>query len=153
HRNKVPELPSRLERRPFRHASHLAASPDAKACLECHPRAKSAANAAELAADTRTYSLTGCAKCHLGSAVKEIEGAAATARRVVAFPHAPHVAKAACTECHSLASDGVDELTKPKAESCEQCHDHQAATQGPTVERVFDDQVRSCKKCHDLVAP
>jgi hypothetical protein len=153
HRNKVPELPSRLERRPFRHASHLPAAPDAKSCLECHPLAVTAKNAAELAGDARTYTLGTCAKCHLGSAVKEVEGGAEPApRAVVAFPHAPHVAKAACTVCHEVAVDGAGVLTVPKAATCEQCHDHKAATDGPTTERLFDDQVRSCAKCHDLVA-
>lgn len=153
HRAKVRELPSRLERRPFRHATHLGPQPTPQDCLGCHPSAKDATSAAALASELRTYTLAGCKNCHLGSTVKEVEVAGEVApRTVVAFPHAPHVQKAACSECHELAGDGGDITTKAKANSCEQCHDHVAATAGPTTERLFGDEVKSCAKCHHVDA-
>lgn len=149
HRAKVAELPSRLERRPFRHQSHLAANADAAACRECHPRAGDALDASSLAlADGRTYTLDSCSKCHLGSRVREVGDVAAAPREVVAFPHGPHAAKAACNACHDLAGDGADVTTKTDALSCVRCHDHKAATEGPATERLFDGEVQSCARCH-----
>ena len=150
HRARVPELSSRLLQKAFRHDVHLAAAPTAADCLACHPRAGTAADSPSLAADFRTYDLAVCSKCHWGGAVTEttIEAVAPPARTVVAFPHGPHVTagKQACSECHTLASDGRDFATKPAAADCTQCHDHQEG--GPRTEGLFGAPVGSCAKCH-----
>lgn len=156
HRAAVPELPSRLERRPFRHATHVPADWEAKDCTSCHPLASTAMDSAALSQDFRTYSLTGCVTCHVGAGVREIAVDTPAAvppppqpRQVVAFPHGPHVAKGKkCNECHELAADGVDALTKLQAKDCSQCHDHKLETEGPKTEVVFGDEVGSCVKCH-----
>lgn len=149
HRARVPELPSRIERRPFRHDTHLPAQPSAQDCQQCHPTAANAADAAALGgADGRTYSLQSCAQCHWGGPVQEIDLPAVAPRRaVVAFPHGPHLAAgAACADCHEPAPGGRDYATKPQALDCTQCHDHKAG--GPKTERLFDDEVKSCVHCH-----
>ncbi len=151
HRARVPELPSRLQRRAFRHASHLPADPSPADCAKCHDRVERSATAQTLAGDDRrTYSLAGCTSCHLGSAVVEVDAddVPPVAREVVRFPHAPHVGKASCTQCHELAGDGADVLTKASASACTECHDHRRATEGPLTERVFDGEVESCARCH-----
>lgn len=151
HRARVPELPSRLERRAFRHATHLPAAATEQDCRGCHPLAVTAADAVALGGgDFRTYTLAGCATCHLGSTVQEVDGPAPAPREVVAFPHGPHTkAGAKCTDCHELAGDGADVTTKAKALACNQCHDHQAG--GPQAERLFGEPVKSCAACHDEV--
>jgi hypothetical protein len=150
HRARVPELPSRLEKRPFRHATHLPPQPTEQDCRGCHPRAESTATAAALGGDDfRTYTLAGCKTCHLGSEVTEVAGDAPAPRDVVAFPHGPHVAAGAkCTDCHELAADGCDVTTKPAALTCNQCHDHDATDGGPKAERLFGEAVKSCALCH-----
>ena len=153
HRAKVPQLPTRLEQKPFRHATHLPAQPTEADCKGCHPSASTAGTAGELAgADFRTYTLTGCVTCHTGGAVTETAGPAPTAREVVAFPHAAHVnAGAKCTDCHAVAADGVDVSTNAKALACSQCHDHKKG--GCEKEKLFDEQVKSCVQCHHDPAP
>lgn len=148
HRAKVPELPSRLERRQFRHATHLPAQPDAKDCLGCHPTASKAEDAGALAVEFRTYTLAGCKTCHLGGTVQEVGRDGPPAERAVEkFPHGPHVAEGAkCTDCHAPDAKGEDITTLPKAKDCSQCHDHQPG--GPKAEQLFGDAVGSCVKCH-----
>jgi len=149
HRARVQELPSRIERRMFRHDTHLPAQPTAQDCAQCHPAASTAADAPLLGgSDGRTYSLQSCSQCHLGGEVKEVDlPAALPSRQVVAFPHGPHVAAgASCTDCHEPAAGGQDYATKSKALDCSQCHDHAAG--GPKAERLFDDEVKSCAVCH-----
>lgn len=148
HRARVPELPSRLERRQFRHATHLPAAASEQDCRACHGRATTAADALALGGDDfRTYTLDGCAQCHLGSAIREVAEEAVPPRPVVAFSHGAHAkAGARCTECHELAADGRDVTTKTAALSCNQCHDHQEG--GPKAEQLFGDAVRSCGRCH-----
>ncbi|MBL8756498.1 MAG: hypothetical protein JNK15_24605 [Planctomycetes bacterium] len=148
HRAKVQALPTRLEQKAFRHATHLPKNATENDCKGCHPSAVTAATAGELAsADFRTYTLDGCTTCHTGGAVTEVAGPAPQKRSVVAFPHGPHAkAGAKCTDCHELAADGGDAVTKPKALDCSQCHDHVAG--GCTTEQIFGDQVRSCRQCH-----
>jgi hypothetical protein len=155
HRARVPELPSRLVQRAFRHASHLPANPTQADCRKCHEQVAAAATPQALADGAlRTYSLAGCGSCHLGDPVVELPATAVPApRAVVRFPHAPHVGKADCTACHQLAGDGGDVLTTDGALSCAQCHDHRTATEGPATERLFNDQVASCAKCHHQDAP
>jgi hypothetical protein len=150
HRARVPELPSRIERRPFRHASHLPAEPTQQDCRKCHEQVAAAATPQALADEAlRTYSLASCGSCHLGDPVVEEPATTVPApRAVVRFPHAPHVGKADCTACHELATDGGDVLTTAGAASCAQCHDHRAATEGPATERLFDGEVKSCAQCH-----
>lgn len=151
HRARVPELATRLAQKTFRHDVHLPANATAATCLGCHPTAGAAADGPGLAAgDFRTYTLASCQKCHWGGNVTELPVAAAQppTKRVVAFPHGPHVstAKQACTECHVLGKDGVDVGTKPEALACAQCHDHKEG--GSRAEKLFGDDVQSCAKCH-----
>jgi hypothetical protein len=164
HRGRVPQLPSRLERRLFRHAPHLPAKPTAADCLQCHPSAGAATSSTSLAdADCRTYSLASCAACHLGSQV--IEAAAqdlaaqgkalaplAAKTAAVAFDHQAHVGKqVACAECHELdAGAGRDIVTRERALDCTQCHDHDRTRGMDTkgAEIVFGEAVASCARCH-----
>ena len=151
HRARVPELSSRLLQKTFRHDVHLPANATAAACLECHPTAATAANGPALApGDFRTYTLASCTKCHWGGNVVEasVPDPQPPQKRVVAFPHGPHVtaAKQACTECHTVAADGVDIATKQAALACHQCHDHQEG--GSRAEQLFGEPVKSCAKCH-----
>jgi hypothetical protein len=151
HRARVPEVASRLGTSNFRHETHLPRENAEASCAECHPSAAAAADARSLAdAGFRTYTLDGCTKCHWGGDVKEQVAPAErpAARAVVAFPHGPHVQKhgLACTECHALAADGGDVVTKAEAASCAQCHDHVAG--GSTYEGLFDGKAQSCARCH-----
>ncbi|MFN9306684.1 MAG: cytochrome c3 family protein [Planctomycetota bacterium] len=162
HRGRVPELPSRLGQRPFRHAVHLPAAPGPQDCLLCHPRAKEAATSEALAgADFRTYSQQACGSCHLGAQVLEVGARELTERgrtlaslagkdRTVQFDHKAHVAKAACADCHVVAADGRDVTTRDEARTCVQCHDHDATRGVDTngAEIVFGDQAQSCARCH-----
>lgn len=154
HRAKVPELPSRIVRSVFRHDSHLPPDPKAADCATCHPTALEARDAAALAASYRTYSLASCSNCHWGGEVKEeaVEGAGPVARAVVQFPHGPHVttAKLACAECHDLAADGRDVVTKPAALACNECHDHVAQDRpgDSRAEAIFGQEFTSCARCH-----
>ena len=154
HRAVVPELPSRLLRRVFRHSTHLPTTASEQDCRTCHPRAETANDALALGGDDfRTYSTTGCTSCHWGGDVKEVIPAdpAPSPFTVVAFPHASHIkAGAKCVDCHAVASDGREVTTKPEALACSQCHDHK---RGGKAELLFDEQVTSCRKCHNVVAP
>lgn len=160
HRARVPELPTRLAERVFRHATHLPAQPQAKDCAGCHPSATSAAAPAALAVDFRTYSTKDCTTCHWGGDVTEVvtgDGKPAS-RTVVQFPHGPHVkAGASCTDCHELDAVGRDETTKPAALQCNLCHDHQPGGDGkaadPKAEGLFAGEARSCVRCHHEPAP
>ncbi|MCB9876741.1 MAG: cytochrome c3 family protein [Planctomycetes bacterium] len=154
HRAVVPELPSRLIERTFHHASHLGAAPTQADCAKCHPAALRAIGSAELAdADFRTYSLASCRDCHWGDPVieKVAPGETAPRRQVASFPHGLHaVAGKQCTDCHVLAGDGVDQLVKPGAAACNDCHRHElaaGATKRP-AEYLVGDEVESCGKCH-----
>lgn len=161
HRGRVPELPSRLERRPFRHAVHLSAKPTAQDCLVCHPSAGVATKSQGLAVDFRTYSPQACGGCHLGAQVLEAgaeplrargESLAALAARTstVEFDHAAHGRSVACADCHALAADGRDIVTQKGALDCTQCHDHDAGKGVDTkgAERLFGEPVQSCARCH-----
>ena len=151
HRARVPELSTRLVQKQFRHDVHLPADAPAASCLECHPTAAQAQDGPTLApGDFRTYTLASCTKCHWGGNVTEtaVDAAQPAERRVVAFPHGPHVttAKQACAECHVLGADGRDVGTKPEALACRQCHDHVEG--GSRAEQLFGEQVQSCARCH-----
>ena len=152
HRAQVPDLASRIVARPFRHATHVAPNATEAACLECHPRAATAADSGGLAGDDfRTFSLTGCAKCHLGGELTQTPAPRRdeppAARTVVAFPHGPHAAAGAkCADCHALAGDGAGVTTSAEALACTKCHDHVEG--GSTAELLFGDEVKSCRQCH-----
>ena len=154
HRAKVPALDSRVRRQQFRHDTHLPAQWDGAACAKCHPRANTATNAAELAVEPfRTYTLAVCTDCHWGGPVSEetADDEQPAVRRVVAFPHGPHVQqhRQGCQQCHALGEDGRDVTTKPTALDCSACHDH--VDNGPddsNYEGLFDGRAASCGKCH-----
>lgn len=159
HRAAVPELDTRLSRRRFRHATHLAKGATQAACLECHPTAATAATPAALAGDdARTYTLQSCERCHWGGRVEEalMDGEGPAPRRVVAFPHAPHVKSAklqrdggTCAQCHAPAADGEDIVTRPEAAACNGCHNHvDDGPDDPEYEGLFGGAVSSCRKCH-----
>ncbi len=160
HRARVPVLASRLERKPFRHATHLAAEPQPDDCRGCHPTVGVAATSAALAgASHRTYDLGVCAKCHWGGPVTELLGEGETVDTVppaaacVEFSHQAHVttAKLRCAECHALAADGGDVTTTAEALACGKCHDHEVG--GPQAEQLFGEPVRSCRLCHGQGEP
>ncbi len=159
HRARVPELPTRLEQRVFRHDTHLPAGAQAKDCTGCHPSATSALTGPSLAIDFRTYSTKDCTTCHVGGDVTEVIAgdAVPASRMVVQFPHGPHVtAGVSCTDCHELAG-GADVATKPAALSCSQCHDHRpdepGKPAGPKAEGLFGGEALSCVRCHHEPAP
>jgi hypothetical protein len=162
HRARVPELPTRLEARAFRHDTHLPVQPTSADCAVCHPSAAAATTSrsrALAARGNRTYDLAACGKCHWGGAVSEQEVPGrplAAARRVVEFAHAAHTqnGRLACTECHAPDADGGEIVTRPEALACRQCHDHKEG--GSRAEILFGSQVASCARCHraaDRAAP
>ncbi|HEB53853.1 MAG TPA: hypothetical protein ENI87_11425, partial [bacterium] len=155
HRAVVPALPSRLIEKRFRHATHLpkvaaGETLPASACTTCHATAATSGSSPELAVDGRTYDLGACRTCHLGGDVREQVAAdeGPVARRVVAFPHGPHVAKASCATCHEPGDEDV--ATRAEALDCSACHDHVAdtAADDPRTEHLFGEHVESCRRCH-----
>ncbi|MEZ6036969.1 MAG: cytochrome c3 family protein [Planctomycetota bacterium] len=154
HRAVVPELPSRLIERTFRHATHLGKAPTQADCAGCHPKALVALSSPELAdGDFRSYSLAGCKNCHWGDPVieKVVDGETAPRRRVVSFPHGLHAAAGKqCAECHELAADGGDVTTKSAALACNGCHTHQLAAGASKrpAEFLVGDEAASCIRCH-----
>ncbi|HZN40713.1 MAG TPA: cytochrome c3 family protein [Planctomycetota bacterium] len=166
HRARVPALDTRLQKKEFRHDTHLPAAPEPKDCKECHPSASTAGKSAELAgSDRRTYTLSGCTRCHWGDPVVEEratgeEQLTAQKKTCVEFPHGPHVSAAnlSCLQCHAVAADGQDiktpgpeprDLERDSSEICSKCHDHKAGQPGePKYEGLFDNGALSCARCH-----
>jgi hypothetical protein len=158
HRARVPALDTRLQKKVFRHDTHLPAAPEQKDCASCHPSATTAVKTADLAgSDRRTYTLSGCTKCHWGDAVAEeratgeTEQLTAPKKTCVEFPHGPHVGKAnlSCLQCHAAAADGRDIETSEGALLCNKCHDHKEGQPGePKYEGLFNGGALSCARCH-----
>ena len=157
HRARVPALDTRLQKKVFRHDTHLPALPQPGDCSACHPSASTARKSAELAgSDRRTYTLAGCTKCHWGDAVVEEratgeEQLTAQKKTCVEFPHGPHVGAAnlSCLQCHAPAADGRDIETLPGALLCNKCHDHKEGQPGePKYEGLFNGGALSCARCH-----
>ena len=182
HRAGVEELPSRLIKKRFRHATHLPPGEgglDNARCVSCHKSAATATSSAGLAdAALRTYDAGVCADCHKAKdnapVVEDVDPRDAPASRAaVSFPHKQHVEHLACSACHTLGDQGEDFVTLPAAKRCNECHDHvsgegpiaglldqgpgaAAAVQGRlrALHHIFDDDIASCANCHhDPSAP
>lgn len=181
HRAPVPELPSRIVRAHFEHASHLPPEPTAEHCAACHARTVDAAKGSRdlgttlageaITAEThpaqygRTYDADACARCHAGLVPEVLPSPVARATTVVEFPHAKHVGKDGpggrkmdCATCHDARATAPGEPigTRESAAACVQCHQHATVGGEPLylhTGNLADDDVRSCARCHDAGVP
>ena len=166
HRAPVRELPSRIQEKPFQHATHLPPDPEADDCADCHGARVDLATASAdigtvageraLGTDDATIGLTydpsACARCHLGSPPVPSFGEARR-RSVTEFSHVAHLGKVHpdpavgvvdCADCHTPI-DGK-ELTSFRTTSCAECHDH--ADNAGITGNLGGTDATSCARCH-----
>jgi Outer membrane cytochrome MtrC/MtrF-like, domains II/IV len=171
HKRLAKKRASRIEKRPFRHDTHLTKTPKDSECETCHSRVRSTEGAKTLAEGGRTYTLReanrendpakrkDCTKCHRGSKVVEWpEGSkrevARTKRRVVEFSHHRHLMKDVrmkgealrCSMCHTRDSGAPTQITTV---ACTECHQHKAPEERLTrTGDLSSAEALSCAKCH-----
>ena len=177
HLADVDELPSRVRKRAFRHATHVPAPTEDNrdelraSCEHCHAsRVRTTAGPAEIGTKLDeavldeeselfglTYDPEACIECHRGSAPKPIFAEAA-ARNVVAFPHEVHVGSGdpdapSCVTCHVGSSASPAYLTgdvgvTEGARTCLDCHRHDEGEIAAFTGGATKSDVESCALCH-----
>ncbi|MCA8960994.1 MAG: hypothetical protein KDC38_10805 [Planctomycetes bacterium] len=154
HKAPVRELPSRIQLRPFNHATHLPADRSlvtAETCRACHADVAKTATSAEMDV---TFSLDACGRCHKSMSQVEAEfPEEIETRRVVRFSHRAHVETRDCLECHNVPGspkDGVSAV-KPGALDCTACHDHDE--HADRTSEYSKQDIDNCQACHSSGIP
>ncbi len=181
HRAQVPSIPSRLNGKPFDHATHLPARHselEASHCLACHENIEResfsdlegllelAAEWSEGGAQTHPvlseelglFEEESCTKCHsdaLGAVFPD-----SPLREVMWFSHDRHLNKRhptlkrafTCTDCHVVPSgEGFVVRVGDSYRNCTECHGH--AEHAATTRNYDLDFVGSCAECHAVGIP
>lgn len=158
----LPVEASRLQARPFSHATHLPPKAANEDCTPCHASIPTASAPGEPeASGPKLYDEAACKKCHQGSVLEPVFEEALV--DVPLFAHRDHVGKAlpdgnqaaplSCVDCHEGAlPDGQARVgVKPQALRCSPCHSHRerpGITGGVSVAYV-----ESCLRCHARGVP
>ncbi|MCB9832754.1 MAG: hypothetical protein H6807_09790 [Planctomycetes bacterium] len=161
HISRMEIAPSRIVRRAFDHASHLAAEPSLTACLDCHKletgRKGQFMERAGAGGRTLSYDEGLCASCHLGVEKVAPSQWRETEERILRFDHADHVRPGDpkgldCGKCHVPAErDGGDFAYREGTTDCSACHDH--GKHPETTGKKDRAYVDGCAACHEKHEP
>lgn len=166
HKARLPDLPSRLEGKPFRHDTHLSrVSNDGRECRGCHAGMSAASEPAEVVvarpADSgpsgarSLFDLASCQECHRARDLSVNPGSTES-RRILRFSHPEHVdrrlrgsgASLDCTTCHVQEDERIE--LAPGVNECTPCHAHEQP--GTTLGHSRND-VAACAFCHERGVP